>query len=189
MSPNLTAALLAERARRVVSVEIPEIDATVSVRIAVAREGFEYETKNAKLLADKADIETRMAYMEDVVMALVVDPDTLEPVFSDNNRPSTVLPVDGFTALILGAMRTAGLMTKEVSTEAGPLAVEETTEALSGTPGTLPGLSTGQGQADMSPMPQIPAQTAQTATEAPSDRHPESISPSAIDSVTALPLN
>lgn len=170
MSPNLTAALLAERARRVTTIDIPEIDATVSIRTATAKEGFDYTARNAALFEDPdvVTIDQRMALMEDMCMALVVDPERdYAPVFSGDNRPSALLPVEGFTALVLGVLRAAGLAPKvEVAEETvgvpeasfGPLVLVAPTPGAESTPGApLDHSTTGETNAN--------GQTAATATE------------------------
>jgi len=192
MSPNLTAALLAERAKRVTAVDIPEINATVHVRKPSYSEGINYARKNKDLPkagdggegGDNQDVQ--IALMEDMLILLVVDPETMEPLFSADHRPSDIFPVEEFMAFMLTCLNATGILnTTPVTTAATTVEVSDTREGEEGA-GPLEDGTTN----DLS-LVETTGTTAEETTEKETLEAavPASTLPNATGSSTALPLN
>lgn len=145
MSPNLTAALLEERRKKLTPVEVPEADLTIHVRELSFKEGRDYS--HAVTLLDTSDVDQRNVFMANIASSIITDPETFKPVFSDAN-PIDALPLRVYNAVVLAAVAAAGMFgtssASAVDSGAGEVPLEATVAVLgeSSNPTTLPGPST-----------------------------------------------
>jgi len=190
MSPNLTAALLAERAKRVTAVDIPEINATVHVRKPSYNEGRDYARKSTAvtMAGDGQDNsqDARIALMEDMLILLVVDPETMEPLFSVDHRPSDIFPVEEFMAFMLTCLNATGILNTTLVTTAAATAEASETPGGEKEAGPLE-----DGTASSLSLVETAGTTAEETTEKETleTAAPVSTSPNATGSSTVSPPN